>query len=200
MAYELADVKLVHHEATSKGKLYAKDLWSDGKMVVVYVMRRLGCPLCRQLVAELLSYREQFESVNARLAIIIGVDPSADMFRHDTALKNLLGAPNAPIYIDESLAFKKYLGGEVVKNTAACHPSVLCRYIAATLRGHSGSMTADLSCDASKAYGGTIILQGPSVLYMHKESKRFVNCSAEHLFSVCKLELNRKKFFANGLK
>ena len=58
----------------------AQELWAE-RTCVVFVVRRLGCPLCRELVAGLLTYKNDFEEAEADIVLVstqdIGVEEVA---------------------------------------------------------------------------------------------------------------------------
>ena len=45
-----------------------------------YVIRRLGCPLCRKFAVELVSRRDEFDALGVRQVVIASVDIGAEMF------------------------------------------------------------------------------------------------------------------------
>ena len=61
----LGKTKLVHYKPKTgeKEECFASTLWAE-QTVVIYIMRRLGCPLCRKSASELLSMQDEFAKVN----------------------------------------------------------------------------------------------------------------------------------------
>ena len=61
--------------ATVRGPWPARDtmpaawLWRE-RPCVIYVIRRMGCPLCRKFAAALVSMRRQFETAGAQLVLV----------------------------------------------------------------------------------------------------------------------------------
>jgi hypothetical protein len=91
----------------------AQELWQK-RPVVVLVVRRMGCPLCRAAFAEVSSRRADFDALGVGLAAIS---------QQDIGARDFLDAvwPNLPLYIDPEDGFRSALGGEVCRLPPRVH-------------------------------------------------------------------------------
>jgi peroxiredoxin len=85
--------------------IYAHELWKN-RPVVVLVVRRMGCPLCRAVFAEVSRRRAEFDALGVGLVAIS---------QQDIGAKDFLDAvwSNLPLYIDAEDSFRSALGAEV---------------------------------------------------------------------------------------
>ncbi len=61
----------------SHERIRSSALWAE-RACVVFVVRRLGCPLCRELVAGLLTYEDEFDEADADVVIIASQETGAE--------------------------------------------------------------------------------------------------------------------------
>ena len=74
--------------------------------MVVLVVRRMGCPLCRAVFAEVSRRRAEFDALGVGLVAISQQDIGANDFL-DAVWRNL------PLYIDAEDSFRRAMGAEV---------------------------------------------------------------------------------------
>lgn len=206
-AAELGGIRLTRQWTDASGELVKHDclastLWAE-RTAVIYVMRRLGCPICRARAYELLTLRDRFESVGARVVLIAPMHLTEGAFKNDAALGSLRAeaASDGAVYVDKAGAFKAQLAAAVSPSALAAalrptegtlleslHPRVLCRCVGAAAH-ISSTILADLHDQGSRMRGGEFVVAGGAdggVLLEHRETQTFDNAPTDALFDACR--------------
>ena len=89
--------------------------------------------------------------------------------------------PNGELYIDEEEAFKKALGGGAYSTWWLLKPSVL-RNMLSFVKSF-GQNTIDSTHPKGNLLGGTFVVKGGEVVYVHKETSTFDNGDAKVLLA-----------------
>jgi len=130
--------------------------------------------LCRRLAADLTALRPEFEKAGAKLAVVSSLDTGAQDFLDAVW-------PNGELYIDEAEAFKYALGGEKYKYWWLLRPSVIAK-IVSFVRSY-GTFTGDTTDKKTQMLGGTFVVKGGEVVFMHRETATFDNGDAREILA-----------------
>ena len=182
----------------ASSSITAGTLWRE-RTSVIFVVRRLGCPLCRELVAGLLEYAEEFDDADADIVLISAQDTGAEEIAtgrfvnggdagvakpsmrggSDAAHSTLAQQLMLKIYLDTDSSFHKALGGRRVHNVVALRPDVLVRTAINTVR--FGARMDDIN-EQSDYLGGTLVVHPRlGVLHCQQETEDFRNMTAGDL-------------------
>lgn len=167
---KIADLSIV--KAVTKEETQCKYLWSESD-VVIYFLRRFGCPVCRWISREISSIKQALDENNVKL---IGIGPEAVGIDEFVSGKYFAG----DLYTDEkrevyqALGFSKFsmmgaLGAAVDKETRDLNNK-------AKSAGLGGNFKGDL-----KQLGGLLIIKkgGEQLLYFKQEkASEYVKNSA----------------------
>ena len=164
--------------------LCSNSLW-ESRTCVIFVVRRLGCPLCRELIAGLIEYQEAFEDAEADLVLVSAQEAGADdilsrqfssKFADKAAEKMCL-----KIFTDSTSEFHKVLGGRKADKTMALRPDVLKRTLQNAME--YGGRLDDIN-EKSDYLGGTLVIHPRlGVLHSSEETDDFRNMTAHDLLA-----------------
>ncbi len=158
-------------------KLPAASLWAE-KTVVLYAIRRMGCPLCRRLAAELHSMRSDFEKAGARLVVVSAQPTGAQAFL-DAVWSD------GELYVDEDEGFKKALGensnAQKYSNWWLLRPGSLLNIFRSTGNGKSFD---DLNAKSMTLGGEFVIHPSKGVVFQRREDSTFGHASGATLLEV----------------
>jgi len=101
----------------------------------------------------------------------------------DTGAQEFLDAvwPGGELWIDEEEAFKKALGGTAYRTWWLLKPSVLRRMLSVA-KAH-GTGTAYTTDPKTALLGGTFVVKGGEVVFVHHETSAFENGSARDILA-----------------
>jgi len=112
-------------------------------------VRRMGCPLCRKIVAEVLAAKDRFDQLGARVVVIAAQELGADKFAVEVW-------PGQELYIDDADTVRTALGGGNYSNWWLLKPSVLGKIMCGSLPKDGGF--GDLN-DKSNKLGGELVVR-----------------------------------------
>ena len=111
---------------------------------------------------------------SARLAVVSSQDKGAQDFIDAVW-------PSGQVYIDEDEAFKKALGGVAYRSWWLMKPSVL-RSLIGNVRNF-GQFSGDVTDSKTQLLGGTFVVKGGAVVYVHQETASFDNGDAKEMLA-----------------
>jgi len=179
-------------------RILANSLWSE-RTCVIFVVRRLGCPLCREHAANLLAMQDEFNEHGADIVLVsaqdVGVDIiAAGKFVTQAQRQAMQEATNdstkqrlnsgLQVYTDSKNAFHRALGGRRVKHAMLLQPSVLLRSVVNAYK--HGARFDDIN-DQSSYLGGTVIVHPVlGVVHLSPETQDFALQKPDQLLDIVK--------------
>lgn len=158
--------------------IQVSEMWNK-KTVILKVLRRFGCPLCRYESRLLSELKPDFDDLDVRLIAIGCENIGFDEFLYG-------GYWNWEIYVDEERSVYTALGlnsatvGEVIKDSVSLATRIALA--AAQAIGIQGNVVGN-----SQQLGGTFIIHkgNGKILYEMKQTSGSDFCSLKELFEVC---------------
>ncbi|CAN0377331.1 unnamed protein product [Laminaria digitata] len=144
--------------ATTGESFPAGDLWKD-QPVIVFVVRRPGCALCREHAVDLSEKQSDFAAKGVKLVGVVheklGVEEFSDFFK------------NGEIYFDEEKAFFNALGMRWEGLSSMLKPSVINNVKRVRNREVKGNLTGE-----GRLLGGLLVVGAGNsgVSFEHREA------------------------------
>ena len=155
---EISNATLI--DLNDGSEIKSNELWTNFEdKVIIYVVRRPGCPLCREQ-AQNLSNLVKFGLRGVQLVAII----HERTFQQDiSGFQAYLGAENK-IYFDGAKHFYNALGGRYLGYEALLWPSVIRALRRVMSLNIEGTMSGE-----GRLLGGLLVVQKNMICYEHKE-------------------------------
>ena len=177
------EVPLLRGPWPSNARVPAKTLWAE-RTCVVYVVRRMGCPLCRRFAVELISRSKEFEALGVSLAVIASSEIGADMFQ-------VTSFRDGAVYIDDSNSFKLAMGARTYSNAKKLvEPKFyLSTFVNATQLGYS---LRDISAGQMLLGGQLIITPRDGIVFEFREKPSFQHAPVRSILECCRAIAERR--------
>ncbi|CAM9417897.1 unnamed protein product [Scytosiphon promiscuus] len=137
----------------------ASDLWKD-QPAIIFVVRRPGCPLCREHALDLSNKQPDFAARGVKLVGVVheklGVEEFSGFFK------------NGEIFFDQEKAFFNALGMRWEGLTSLAKPSVIKNAKRASAKGVTGNFKGE-----GRLLGGLLVVGGkaePGIAFEHREA------------------------------
>lgn len=160
----VATIASIPLERTDKSQLNeiitADSLWEKG-IAIIHVIRRPGCPLCREHAQTLAEIRvgKMMSAENIRL---VGIVHECDYIQDIIDFRAYFGGN--PIYFDREKLFFKALGNRWSGYEALMWPAVIQAISRVMSRGISGSNNGE-----GRLLGGLIVASKEGIFLEHRE-------------------------------
>ncbi|CAM9360948.1 unnamed protein product [Hapterophycus canaliculatus] len=145
--------------ATTGKSFPAGDLWKD-QSAIIFVVRRPGCPLCREHALDLSNKQPDFAAKGVKLLGVVheklGVEEFSGFFK------------NGEIYFDQEKSFFNALGMRWEGLSSMMKPSVIKNAKRASAKGVSGNLKGE-----GRLLGGLLVVGGegdPDIAFEHREA------------------------------
>lgn len=109
-----------------------------------------------------------------QLAVVSGTDNGAQDFLDSVWT-------SGELFVDEDEAFKKALGGHAIKLRGLLFPSVISKAFSYTKR--TGQRADDIKDPKTQKMGGTFVVRGGEVVFVHHETASFDNGDARAMLA-----------------
>jgi len=109
------------------------DWWKDGPALIL-VVRRLGCPLCRHIVGNVLAEKSKFDALGVKIVLTCSQDIGADAFIQDVW-------KGQELHIDKEDQIRAAMGGGCTRRGGCSSPRCWRRHCVARGPKTVGSRT-----------------------------------------------------------
>mmetsp|Transcript_33909 Transcript_33909/g.80790 ORF Transcript_33909/g.80790 Transcript_33909/m.80790 type:complete len:244 (-) Transcript_33909:142-873(-) len=149
----------------SENKVSSSLLWAQ-RPVVILIVRRLGCPLCRLSFKKIYKLKDEFDRIGVSLIAISNQSIYAEDFIHEVW-------SGLPLYIDEDDRFRDVMGAPVFRGIWLCKPAVLKKIMGGCCGGlPKGGGTQDVN-KKSERVGGDLVVTSHGIVFERNEDSTF---------------------------